>query len=231
MASLPPRALLALLLVACVAAGAADAGADATAWGGTAWGGPAARPCGKRCDYCVSGSLYYDRPGPGYEPCTAAAPCSTAELVVATGETACGSHGHDRIWTLSGTFLGGDGNDVVDGVLRGGNFIGGKGNDIGGDGDDGVGQLRGGLFQGGEGADDVSQQLGGTFDGGPGNDFMTILRDGEFIGGAGNDIALDMIGTGDDRVGTMRSGAFDGGLGSDCVEDYEGGTLVDADIC
>mmetsp|Transcript_24709 Transcript_24709/g.88292 ORF Transcript_24709/g.88292 Transcript_24709/m.88292 type:complete len:227 (-) Transcript_24709:1-681(-) len=197
--------------------------------------------CTQKCDYCVAGTQYFENGNVG--SCPEEAPCPTAALTVGATETACGSRGAARVYTLAGgTFDGGGGNDYVDFMEAGSHFKGGVDHDSvgelaggvfdGGPGGDRVYDMVGGTFNGGPGVDVVVELSVGTFDGGPGDDYVGEMPSGVFDGGSGNDrinIMLDGLfdgGPGNDRIDTMDGGEFEGGPGDNCVATQNGGTLI-----
>ncbi len=132
-------------------------------------------------------------------------------------------------------FSGGAGNDFMNGVLDGGQVLGGDGDDqvllmdagtfYGGPGNDSVSSIRGmATFFGEDGNDSVGSNLAGLFRAGPGDDRGGSVRGtGIYLAGDGNDTAS----------ATREQGLYCGGLGDDSLTflsstsvDVRGGTFI-----
>jgi hypothetical protein len=117
---------------------------------------------------------------------------------LAAGDIFLGGAGNDQVDGNRGTFYGGEGDDRVQ-KFNEGTFNGGAGNDLV------IFNDSGGTFNGGAGNDRVSEQHG-TFNGGKGDDEVDFNH-GTFNGGAGNDTATF----------NFPEGTFNGGAGNDSV--------------
>ena len=106
-----------------------------------------------------------------------------------TDSIICGGKGDDTLddvgfsfVTFSGTFYGGQGDDVVGTIASfSGTFHGGQGNDT-------LIFLDIGTFHGGQGNDQATFLLGGPFDAGRGSDSVVIQHGGTYDGGADSDV-------------------------------------------